>query len=50
VSILTVLSTETALFTAQDSLAQVRLARLTALVGLYRALGGGWEESGESRS
>ena len=50
VNILTVLNTETALFTAQDSLVQVRLAHLTALVGLYKALGGGWDESLESRS
>ncbi|HXS27984.1 MAG TPA: efflux transporter outer membrane subunit [Steroidobacteraceae bacterium] len=43
VNILTVLNTESALFTAQDALAQVRLAHLQALVGLFNALGGGWE-------
>jgi len=30
------------LFTAQDLLAQIRLARLQAIVQLYQALGGGW--------
>lgn len=42
VDILTVLSTEAALFTAQDAYAQVRLGHLQALVGLFSALGGGW--------
>jgi NodT family efflux transporter outer membrane factor (OMF) lipoprotein len=42
VNILTVLSTETALFSAQDALAQAQLAHLQALVGLFNALGGGW--------
>jgi len=46
VNILTVLNTETALFTAEDALAQVRLAHLQALVGLFSALGGGWQRSG----
>lgn len=45
VDILTVLSTETALFTARDALAQVQLANLQALVGLFNALGGGWQRS-----
>src|SRR6185437_1738994 len=43
VNILTVLNTQNALFTAQDALAQVRLAHLQALVGLFNALGGGWQ-------
>lgn len=42
VNILTVLSTESSLFTAEDALAQVRLAHLEAIVGLFNALGGGW--------
>lgn len=42
VDILTVLSTQSALFTAEDAFAQVKLAHLQALVGLYNALGGGW--------
>lgn len=41
-NILTELNTETALFTAQDTLVQVRFQRLQALVDLYQALGGGW--------
>lgn len=44
INILTVLSTETSLFSAEDALAQARLAHLTALVGLYNALGGGWSD------
>ena len=44
VNILTVLSTETSLFSAEDALAQAKLAHLTALVGLYNALGGGWSD------
>jgi multidrug efflux system outer membrane protein len=43
VNVLTVLNTETALFTAQDTLLQVQYAHLAALVGLYAALGGGWQ-------
>jgi NodT family efflux transporter outer membrane factor (OMF) lipoprotein len=43
VNIVTVLNTETTLFNDQDTLAQVRLSRFLALVGLYKALGGGWE-------
>ena len=42
VDITTVLTAETTLFSAEDTLAQVRLARVQALVGLYKALGGGW--------
>ncbi|MDE1145835.1 MAG: efflux transporter outer membrane subunit [Azospirillaceae bacterium] len=45
ITILTVLNTETALFTANDALVQARFARLQALVGLYNALGGGWRQS-----
>jgi multidrug efflux system outer membrane protein len=46
VNVLTVLSTETALFTAETTLVQVRAARLEALVGLFNALGGGWSQAG----
>jgi multidrug efflux system outer membrane protein len=45
VNILTVLNTEGALFTAQDALVQARFARLQALVSLFNALGGGWQQS-----
>ncbi len=43
-SILTVLNTETTLFTAQDELVQVKFQHLQALVNLYQALGGGWQQ------
>ncbi len=42
VDLVTVLQTQQTLFQAQDALAQVRLARLLAVVSLYQALGGGW--------
>jgi NodT family efflux transporter outer membrane factor (OMF) lipoprotein len=38
----TLTQTQQTLFTAQDTLAQVRLQRLQAVVTLYQALGGGW--------
>jgi outer membrane protein TolC len=37
-----VLTTEQALYQAQDALLQIRLQRLQAIVGLFRALGGGF--------
>jgi outer membrane protein, multidrug efflux system len=43
-NILTELNTETALFTAQDALVQVKFQHLEALVDLYQALGGGWHQ------
>ncbi len=43
VDVTTVLSTETTLYADQDILAQVRLTRFLALLGLYKALGGGWQ-------
>jgi len=45
VDITTVLNTQKALFSAQDSLAQARLLHLQAVVGLYKAMGGGWGET-----
>jgi multidrug efflux system outer membrane protein len=45
VDITTVLTTETTLFNNEDTLAQVRLARAQALLGLYKALGGGWDRA-----
>jgi len=47
VNILTVLSTENSLFTAEDALAQAQLAHLQAIVGLFNALGGGWSNAQE---
>jgi NodT family efflux transporter outer membrane factor (OMF) lipoprotein len=40
--LLTVLDAQRTLFQAEDQLAQIRLARLQASVGLFKALGGGW--------
>ncbi len=42
VDLLTVLTAQQTLFSSQDKLVQIKLARLQAGVGLYRALGGGW--------
>ncbi|NIE67083.1 efflux transporter outer membrane subunit [Burkholderia sp. Ax-1719] len=48
-SYLPVLTAQTSLYTAQQALITARLARLTNLVDLYRALGGGWiEHAGET--
>jgi NodT family efflux transporter outer membrane factor (OMF) lipoprotein len=44
VNILTVLNTENALFSAQDVLVQVEFSHLQALIDLYTALGGGWQQ------
>jgi multidrug efflux system outer membrane protein len=44
VNVLTVLNTENALFSAQDTLVQVAYSHLQALVDLYTALGGGWHQ------
>lgn len=40
---LTVLDAQRTLFQAEDSLTQAILARFSAAVGLYKALGGGWD-------
>jgi len=45
INILTVLNTETALFTAEDTLVQVKYAHLAALISLFNALGGGWQKA-----
>ncbi|WP_179403468.1 efflux transporter outer membrane subunit [Burkholderia guangdongensis] len=48
-SYLSVLTAQTDLYAAQQSLINARLARWTNLVDLYRALGGGWiERAGET--
>jgi outer membrane protein, multidrug efflux system len=44
VNVLTVLNTENALFSAQDTLVQVQYSHLQALVDLFTALGGGWHQ------
>ncbi len=43
-SYLDVLDAQQDLYTAQQTLVQLRVARLTNLADLYRALGGGWRE------
>lgn len=43
VDITTTLDTQRSLFSAQDAYVQARLAHLQAIVGLYQALGGGWQ-------
>jgi NodT family efflux transporter outer membrane factor (OMF) lipoprotein len=45
VDITTVLTAETTLFSDEDTLVQVRLARVQALLNLYKALGGGWTKA-----
>jgi len=42
VDLVTVLQTQQTLFQAEDTLAQVRQARLQAVLSLYQALGGSW--------
>jgi outer membrane protein, multidrug efflux system len=44
IDLTTLLTTEQTLFAQQDTLAQVRLTRLEAVVSLFQALGGGWSE------
>ena len=41
----TLLNTQRTLFQAQDAVSQAKLAHAQAVVGLFRALGGGWEMS-----
>jgi NodT family efflux transporter outer membrane factor (OMF) lipoprotein len=43
--IVTVLQVQNTLFSDLDTLAQVRLARFQALLSLYKALGGGWQQT-----
>ncbi len=42
-TLLTLLDAQRTLYAAQDMAAQLRQARLLASVGLYKALGGGWQ-------
>jgi NodT family efflux transporter outer membrane factor (OMF) lipoprotein len=46
VDITTVLQAQLTLYSDQDLLVQVRLARFLALLNLYKALGGGWTRPG----
>jgi outer membrane protein TolC len=45
IDILSLLTAQQSLFSAQDTLVQTRLARLDANVSLYMALGGGWTQA-----
>lgn len=47
-SYLEVLTNETNAFSAELTLAQAQLNEVLALVQLYRALGGGWQEEGNA--
>lgn len=49
-ALLTVLQSQQTLFSAEDQLAQITLARMQAVVHLYEALGGGWQEQSEERT
>ncbi|HJZ30403.1 MAG TPA: efflux transporter outer membrane subunit [Hyphomicrobiaceae bacterium] len=44
IDLTTLLNTQNTLFQAEDTLIQIRLARLQAAASLYQALGGDWEE------
>jgi outer membrane protein, multidrug efflux system len=44
-SYLTVLSAQQDLYTAQQNLVTLNFSRLSNLVSLYQALGGGWQEN-----
>jgi outer membrane protein TolC len=48
--LLTVLQSQQTLFSAEDQLAQITLARTQAVVHLYEALGGGWVEPQAERT
>ena len=50
VDITTVLNTQRSLFAASDAHMQSKLARLQALVGVYKALGGGWVKGEAARA
>jgi outer membrane protein, multidrug efflux system len=43
IDLVTVLTAQNALFSAEDALVQAKLAQLQAEVSLYKALGGGWQ-------
>ena len=48
--LLTVLQTQQTLFQAEDQLAQSALANRQAIVHLFEALGGGWQEAPQDRT
>jgi len=48
INVLALLNTETALFSAEDTLVQIKFSHLQALIGLFNALGGGWRNTPEA--
>ncbi|HWU26198.1 MAG TPA: efflux transporter outer membrane subunit [Rhizomicrobium sp.] len=50
VDLTTVIQTQVSLFTAEDALAQARLAHAQAVIGLYQSLGGGWSQNPEENT
>ena len=46
IDLLALLQAQQTLFSAQDELVEIRRARLQAVIGLYKALGGGWNDRG----
>lgn len=48
IDLLTLLQVQQTLYSSQDQLVQIKLARLQAEVGLYRALGGGWTAASDA--
>jgi NodT family efflux transporter outer membrane factor (OMF) lipoprotein len=49
INVLTLLGTESAVFTAEDALAQAKYTHFQSLVSLFAALGGGWQQSPDTR-
>ena len=47
IDIISLLTNQQNLFTAQQSLVQTKLAKLEASIALYNALGGGWEQKAD---
>lgn len=47
--ITTVLNTQRAWFSAQDGFIQARLSSVESIVGLYKALGGGWQDTSTNK-
>ena len=45
IDLTTLITAQNSLFQAQDSLIQIRLARLQAVVSLFQALGGDWDDA-----
>jgi NodT family efflux transporter outer membrane factor (OMF) lipoprotein len=50
IDLTTLLQAQQTLFTAEDALAQSKLALINADVGLYQVLGGGWSEKPEEQT